>query len=78
MVGLWGANWETRAQGLYRLQQKMFSDPRDPRVKAGEAWVGHSTPPLTHTYKLGALTWAPQISLVGGLGPSGLGNSESE
>ena len=78
MVGLWGANWETRAQGLYLLQKKRFSDPRDLRVKAGEAWVGHSTPQHTHIYKLGALTWAPQISLVEGLGLSGLGNSESE
>lgn len=72
-----GSKWETRAQGLYLLQKKMFSDPRDLRVKAGEAWVGHSIP-TPHTHKLGALTWTPRISLVGGLGLSGLGSSESE
>ena len=56
-MGLWGANWETRAQGLYHLQKKMFSDPRDLRVKAGEAWVGHSTPP-PHTH---IQTWGTHL-----------------
>lgn len=75
VVGLWGANWGTELRGFTSFKRKSpVTRSWRSQGQGWEAWVGPSGPQHTPA----ALTWAPLMSLVEGLGASGLGSSESE